>query len=74
MPPQTGQEWDQDFTDAFNAGDADAVVARFEPDGLWVTEPGRSVRGHAAIAEGLAGILRHAPEDRRDDQGGARPG
>lgn len=33
------------FADAFNSGDADAVERLFEPDAVFVTEPGRLVSG-----------------------------
>lgn len=45
------------FAAVFNAGDLDALVALYEPEALLVPEPGRTVRGHAAIREALQGFL-----------------
>ena len=49
MPHKTALEWDQAFAEAFSNGDTDALLALYEPDAVWVTEPGQSVQGHAAI-------------------------
>jgi ketosteroid isomerase-like protein len=35
------------FADAFNSGDPDAVERLFEPDAVFVTEPGEAVSGAA---------------------------
>ena len=45
------------FVEAFNARDADALVALYEPDAVLVPEPGTTVSGHAAIREALGGFL-----------------
>jgi len=57
MPHKTAQEWDQAFAEAFNNGDTDALLALYEPDAVWVTEPGQSVQGQPAMAEAAAGYF-----------------
>ncbi len=61
MPAKTGQEWDDAFAEAFNAGDTGGLMALFEPDALWVTEPGQSVTGTADMAEAAAGYFALRP-------------
>jgi len=61
MPHKTAQEWDQAFAEAFSNGDTDALLALYEPDAVWVTEPGQSVQGHAAMAEVAAGYFAMKP-------------
>jgi uncharacterized protein (TIGR02246 family) len=51
------EEMPQAFSDAFNSGDVDAVMALYEPDAVLVPEPGRTVAGSAAIREALQGFL-----------------
>jgi uncharacterized protein (TIGR02246 family) len=43
--------------DAFNAGDADALVALYEPDAAMATPEGEFVRGHDAIREQWQGFI-----------------
>jgi len=57
MPHKTAQEWDQ----AFSNGDTDALLALYEPGAVWVTEPGQSVQGHAAMADAAAGYFAMKP-------------
>jgi uncharacterized protein (TIGR02246 family) len=42
---------------AFNAGDADALVALYEPDAAMATPEGTFVHGHRAIREQWAGFI-----------------
>lgn len=55
MPHKTAQEWDQAFGEAFSNGDTEALLALYEPEAVWVTEPGESVQGSAAMAQVAAG-------------------
>jgi uncharacterized protein (TIGR02246 family) len=43
--------------DAFNAGDADALVALYEPDAVMATPDGETVRGHDAIRGQREGFI-----------------
>jgi uncharacterized protein (TIGR02246 family) len=43
--------------DAFNAGDADALVALYEPDAVMATPDGATVRGHDAIRGQWEGFI-----------------
>jgi uncharacterized protein (TIGR02246 family) len=45
------------FTEAFNAGDADALMALYEPEASLVPAPGHIVTGTAEIREALGGFL-----------------
>ena len=45
MPHKTAEEWDQAFAEAFSSWDIGALLALYEPDAVWVTEPGHSVKG-----------------------------
>ena len=47
----------QEFLQAFNAGDADALMALYEPDASFVAEPGQVVTGIASIRDVLNGFL-----------------
>jgi uncharacterized protein (TIGR02246 family) len=57
MPVQRAEDMYGAFAAAFNAGDLDALVALYEPDAILIPEPGRTVRGHAAIREELQAFL-----------------
>ena len=61
MPHKTAQEWDQAFAEAFSNGDTAALLTLYEPDAVWVTEPGQSVQGTAAMAEVAAGYFALKP-------------
>ena len=61
MPHKTAHEWDQAFAEAFSNGDTEALLALYEPDAVWVTEPGQSVQGSAAMAEVAAGYFALKP-------------
>jgi uncharacterized protein (TIGR02246 family) len=45
------------FARSFASGDLDALVALYEDDAVLVPEPGKPVRGHAAIRAALAAFL-----------------
>lgn len=45
------------FTDAFNAGDPDALMALYEANAALVPAPGQTVTGTAAIREALGSFL-----------------
>jgi uncharacterized protein (TIGR02246 family) len=57
MAVQRPEEIYRAFTTAFNAGDAAALLALYEPDATLAPAPGQVVSGHAAIGEVLAGFL-----------------
>src|SRR5262245_29455457 len=57
MPVYTPAEIHRAFTDAFNAGDLDALLALYEPEAAVVPQPGQMVSGLAAIREVLAAFL-----------------
>ena len=61
MPHKTAQEWDRAFAEAFSKNDSGALLALYEPDAVWVTEPGQSVQGTAAMAEVAAGYFALKP-------------
>jgi ketosteroid isomerase-like protein len=43
---------------AFNRGDSDAMLDLYERDAVMLFEPGRVVRGRAALADALRGLLK----------------
>ena len=53
---------------AFNAGDADALVALYERDAVMATPEGDTVRGHDAIREQWAGFIAMGGTIRLDTQ------
>ena len=57
MAVQRPDEIHQAFMAAFNAGDAAALLALYEPDASLTPAPGQVVTGRAAIGEVLAGFL-----------------
>ena len=57
MTAQTPEEVYHLFAEALNAGDLEALLALFEPDAVFVTEPGHPVTGTEQIREALEGIL-----------------
>ena len=48
----------QEFLQAFNAGDIEALMALYEPEAAFVPEPGQIATGIAAIRDVLNGFLR----------------
>jgi len=49
------------FVEALNAGDVDAVVSLYEPDGVVAPYPNQLVAGHAAIRSMVSGFLALKP-------------
>jgi uncharacterized protein (TIGR02246 family) len=49
------------FTEAFNAGDLDGLVALYEPDAVLAPEPGKTVAGRDAITEAYRAFLNMNP-------------
>jgi uncharacterized protein (TIGR02246 family) len=45
------------FTEAMNRGDVDAAVAFYEPDAVFVAQPGQLARGAREIRAALAGFV-----------------
>lgn len=50
-------EVQQEFVEAFNAGNRDALLALYEPGASFVSQPGQVVTGIDAIREVLGGFL-----------------
>jgi uncharacterized protein (TIGR02246 family) len=61
MTARTPEEIDAVWAEAFNAGDAEAVLALYEPGAAFVLPTGDVVEGLAAIAETLNGFLAMKP-------------
>ncbi len=61
MPAHKPEECDRLFEDAVNAGDVDAVVALYEPEGSLMRHDGGVATGHAAIREVLAALVAIQP-------------
>jgi uncharacterized protein (TIGR02246 family) len=57
MTAQAPEEVYHLFAEALNAGDIEALMALFEPDAVFVTEPGHPVTGTEHIRGALEGIL-----------------
>jgi uncharacterized protein (TIGR02246 family) len=57
MPARTPEGVHELFTQAFAAGDGEALVALYEPDAAFMPQPGQVVNGHAAIREAIGGFL-----------------
>jgi ketosteroid isomerase-like protein len=49
------------FVEAMNRGDIEAAVRHYEPNGIFVVQPGVVVVGAVAIQEGLASMLSMNP-------------
>lgn len=45
------------FAQAFSARDMNELIALYEPDAIFAPEPGKQVRGQAAIRQALTGFL-----------------
>ncbi len=52
------------FAKAFNAGDAKAVAELWTPDGEYIDESGRSIKGRAAIEKEYAAFIKARPRAR----------
>src|SRR5438309_2162939 len=57
MSVQSPRQFDEHFAKAFNAADADAVLALYEPDATLIPQPGNPVTGSAALREALSHFL-----------------
>ena len=68
MPAHSPGELDQLFSEALNAGDLDALVALYEPQAVFVSEPGQTVAGTAAIREVLGTFVSMNPKITMDVQ------
>ena len=64
MPAQNPTQMHKLFGEAFNTGSVDAVLALYEEEAGFVTGPGTSVRGKAAIREALLGFFALRPSIR----------
>ncbi len=61
MSANSPEELDQLFEEALNAGDLDALAALYEPEAVFVSEPGQTVSGTAAIREVLNAFVSMKP-------------
>ena len=61
MPANTPEEVDALFERHINAGDAEAVAALYEPDGVLMPQPGQVAAGSAAVLEALKGLVAAKP-------------
>ncbi|MGH8973821.1 MAG: YybH family protein [Acidimicrobiia bacterium] len=61
MAARTPEEIDPIWAEAFNAGDADAVLALYEPGAAFVIPTGEVISGLEAIGQTLNGFLAMKP-------------
>lgn len=61
MPAHAPEEINRLFTQAFNAGDLEGLVALYEPGASLVPQPGQPVTGAEALREALRGFLALKP-------------
>jgi ketosteroid isomerase-like protein len=57
MSLQSPRQFDEHFAKAFNANDADAVLALYESGATLIPQPGNPVTGSAALREALGHFL-----------------
>ncbi len=63
MPAHTPEDVDRLFSEAFNAGDLDALMALYEPEAGFTTEPGgQAIIGTTAIRQALSEFLGMKPK------------
>ena len=62
MPARKPEECDTLLGEALNRGDLEAAVALYEADAAFVQEPGKVVRGHAAVRGAMQGFLAIKPK------------
>ena len=62
MPARKPEECDTLWGEALNRGDLEAAVALYEADAAFVQEPGKVVRGHAAVRGAMQGFLAIKPK------------
>lgn len=61
MPARTPEDVDRLFAESLNAGNLDALMALYEPQASLTASPGKTVKGHTAIREALAGFIAAKP-------------
>src|SRR6266567_4230065 len=57
MPAQSPEEAHRLWGDAFLAGDVEAMVELYEPDAVWMPQPGNIVSGTEAIREHATNLI-----------------
>jgi len=62
MPARKPEECDTLLGEALNRGDLEGAVALYEADAVFVQEPGKVVRGHAAVRGAMQGFLAIKPK------------
>ena len=62
MPARRPEECDTLLCEALNRGDLEGAVALYEADAAFVQEPGKVVRGHAAVRGAMQGFLAIKPK------------
>ena len=61
MPAQTPEEVDALFEKGLNAGDIEAVVALYEPEGVLIASPGQPATGTDAIRAAITALVALKP-------------
>src|SRR5215212_5257034 len=61
MSARTPEDLIRNYTEAFNAGDADAVMALYEPGASLVAGPGQVATGTEAVRQAIQGFLALKP-------------
>jgi uncharacterized protein (TIGR02246 family) len=62
MPANKPEDCDLLVAEYINAGNVEAAVALYEPTAVFVTGPGKTVTGHAAIRELMTGMMAGKPK------------
>jgi len=62
MPAMKPEDCDLLVAEYINSGNVDAAVDLYEPGATFVTEPGKTVTGHAAIRALMAGMMAGKPK------------
>ena len=62
MPARTPDEVDRLFAQALNDGDAEGIVALYEPNACLVPQPGTTAVGTEAIRQAVEGLLAMKPK------------
>jgi uncharacterized protein (TIGR02246 family) len=62
MPARRPEEMTQVWSEAFNRGDVEAIVALYEADALLARPSGDTVTGHDAIRAAFSGIVGALPQ------------
>lgn len=57
MAAKSPQDWLDQWGEYFAANDADGILSLYDPDAVFVAEPGKPMQGHAALKEVLEGLL-----------------